>query len=199
MDYAAVILLGIVANLDNMCMGFVYGLQRKRVSFLSNAVIALISGAATFISCFLGGLAATTITEWASLIGGILLCLAGVWMVVDALRSKHKHEGEAQDAPDYPHFRRDKNGHKHITFRETALLGLALGLNCIGLAVGAGLSGIDSGILAASMAVFSFLTVWLGNAVGLRHLLHRRIPQKTIEVVSALLVVGIGLYEVFLG
>lgn len=198
MDYAAVILLGIVANLDNMCMGFVYGLQRKRVSFLSNAVIALISGAATFISCFLGGLAATTIKEWAGLSGGILLCLAGVWMVVDALR-KHKHDGQAQDAPDYPHFKRDKNGNKHITFRETALLGLALGLNCIGLALGAGLSGIDSFVLAASMVVFSFLTVWLGNAVALRRLLHRKIPQKTIEVISALLVVGIGLYEIFLG
>ncbi|MDP2891777.1 MAG: sporulation membrane protein YtaF, partial [Bacillota bacterium] len=86
---------------------------------------------------------------------------------------------------------------KRLNFRETVLLGFTLALNCIGLSLGAGVAGIDSGILAASMTVFSFISIWFGNLIGLRNWLHAKIPQKFIELLSAVLVVGIGLYEIF--
>ncbi|MDP2892715.1 MAG: manganese efflux pump [Bacillota bacterium] len=195
MQYAAIVLLGIVANLDNMCLGLVFGLQRKHIPWVSNLVISLISGLAAFIPCFIGGLAGSTIRQWANLVGGLLLCAAGAWMFIAALRNGKKHtEKIAESAQSSPS---GEDRRKRLNFRETVLLGFTLALNCIGLSLGAGVAGIDSGILAASMIVFSFMSIFFGNQIGLKNRLHVRLPQKLIELLSAVLVIGIGLYEIF--
>jgi putative Mn2+ efflux pump MntP len=112
-------------------------------------------------------------------------------MLINAFKkNKRKEDTETKDD-------KSENGTQRLGIKTTLLLGLALSLNCIGLSIGAGITGVGSEALAISMTVFSFISILLGNLIGLRRWIHVRMPQKPLEIVSAILIIGIGIYEAF--
>jgi putative sporulation protein YtaF len=195
MRYGAMILLGIVANLDNLFLGFIYGMHHKKITWVSNLVISLITGIATFLPCFLGSLASAAVSGWAGIVGGAVLCASGAWMLIDTFREARDQEASVQDTGEQGGHSGNSPAVRNMKFRDMLTLGVALGLNCVVLSLGAGVAGINSFLLAAAMALFSFGCIWLGNHFGIKGRSSIRLPQRLIGVISSLLVISLGIFE----
>jgi putative Mn2+ efflux pump MntP len=83
--------------------------------------------------------------------------------------------------------------HTHV--RETVLLGVALTLNNLVNGVAAGMLGLSLSLVTSSVAIFSVIAIWAGRSAG-RSFRYRWIGNITGPV-SGLLLVSIGVYEMF--
>jgi len=176
MHFLSVLLLGISTNLDNLFIGFSYGLRRKKVPFWANAVIGACSAAATWASCRISSLV-SGFGKAPNLIGGAVIVLVGA---LSLLPSGSKDAARAG----------------RMTFGEAAALGGSLAVNCVAVAFGAGLTGISPPAAAVSVGALSFAAVASGCAAGLRASKVRTRPE-TLAAVSGMLMIALGAAEMF--
>lgn len=167
----SICILGIATNLDNLCIGMAYGCQGRRIGMRVNATIALVSGLVSLALCWASSFVAESMRGVANCIGALLLIGIGLWTFVP--------RKQQDDAP--------------VENASAWVLGLALAINCIPAALGAGLTGLSSGWLGLAVAGFSFVTVGLGNRLGCS--VREKMPGRLLDVISALCMVGIGLFE----
>ena len=209
-----ILLLAASSNLDNLGVGIAYGIRGTCIRFPSNFLIALITGAGTLLSMLVG----TTLyhvlkPQRATLIGGLAMIGIGVWVIVQAtgrLRKAKSSTEPLQDARkvisqhimfsnilkflDDPFFL-DRVCSTHIHIRETVLLGVALTLNNLVNGVAAGMLGLSVSLVTSFVTIFSILAIWAGRSAG-RSLRYRWIGTITGPV-SGLLLISIGVYEIF--
>jgi putative sporulation protein YtaF len=207
------LLLALSSNLDNVGVGVAYGIRRVRVPFASNLVIALITGTGTLASM----LAGQTIGDFleprvAGLAGGSLLIGLGGWVVFQESHAVPQREavgrveisGGIRETSlasrvlavlDNP-FSADQDFSRHIDRREALLLGFALSLNNVVNGVAAGIAGLDPMLVTILVCIFSVLTIWIGMSAGIRF--GSRAAGRSTGVVSGLLLIFIGVYQVFL-
>ena len=209
----SILALATSSNFDNLGVGIAYGIRGTCIPFASNLLIALITGAGTLLSMLVG----TTLyhvlePQRATLIGGLAMIAIGAWIIVQAsgqLRKARSSTEQLQDARkvisqhimfsnivkflDDPFFL-DKVCSTHIHIRETVLLGVALTLNNLVNGVAAGLMGLSLSLVTSFVAIFSIIAIWAGRSAGRSS--YRWIGNVTGPV-SGLLLVSIGIYEIF--
>ena len=209
-----ILLLAASSNLDNFGVGIAYGIRGTCIRFPSNFLISLITGAGTLLSMLVG----TTLyhvlkPQRATLIGGLAMIGIGVWVILQStgrLREARSSTEQLQDARevisqhimfrnivkflDDPFFL-DRLCSTHIHIRETVLLGVALTLNNLVNGVAAGMLGLSLSLVTSLVAIFSIIAIWAGRSAG-RSLRYRWIGNLTGPV-SGLLLVSIGIYEIF--
>lgn len=167
----SICLLGIATNLDNLCIGMAYGCRGQKIALRMNACIALISGLISLVLCLFSSCIAEGLQTLANFIGACLLIAIGIWTLWP---KQQKETAVAAQASAW-------------------VLGLALAVNCIPAAFGAGLTGLSPIWLGSTVAVFSFVTVGLGNRLGCSA--RERWPGRLLDVVSALCMLVIGVVE----
>jgi putative sporulation protein YtaF len=201
MQWLSIVLIGIVANLDNLGIGVAYGVQSTRIPYLSNLIIAIIGAMITYLSVSLGGWIGTYISHHlANLGGGVLLILLGGWTIWSEIKKlsspQQRHQSHyLRQILDNPE-KADKDKNQVISLKESILLGLALSLNCFGVGFGGGVSGVSplwSGLL---VGLISFFTIGIGVRIGLE-ISHSWI-NKFACTLAGLLLIGIGLIEIII-
>lgn len=188
MHWITIILIGIAANLDNLGIGLAYGIKRTKIPILSNVTIAVMSMIVTYISVKAGSVILEYISaDLASLLGSLLLCAIGIW----TLLSQKFSNKEFLDNPEQ--FDKDKN--HIISFRESLSLGCILCINCLAGGIAIGANGISAIWTVLSIGFFSIVTVGIGSHFGA--LMSKTFIGKYSTAISGLLIIAIGIFEIF--
>jgi putative sporulation protein YtaF len=185
--------LAVAANLDNLALGVAYGVRGRRVPPAANLLIAVISGAGTGL-LMLGGSAVGRCLppRAADALGGLVFVALGGYGLADAAR--RRRTGRVAETP-FARLERPAAEAEVIRGREAALLGLALAFNNMAAGVGAGLSGLPAPLTSALVTGLSLAAITCGWQAGRRWLAPR--SDRTALVVSAALMVALGVYECF--
>ncbi|PIC85366.1 sporulation membrane protein YtaF [Sporosarcina sp. P20a] len=153
----------ISSSIDNFGVGLSYGVQRVRIPFTSNALIAVI--------CFIFSLIGIVSGVWlAEMLPGILpdliafavLSIIGIRIMIIAFRQQRKNQANVFSEPE----KMDFDGSSHISLGEALLLGIALSANALTNGVGAGLLALSPITIALSAAVGSYITLSIGVGLG---------------------------------
>ncbi|MFJ8262561.1 manganese efflux pump MntP family protein [Rummeliibacillus sp. NPDC094406] len=189
MHWITIILIGIAANLDNLGIGLAYGVKKTKVPLSSNFTIAVISMIVTYLSVMIGSALIDYITPHkANFVGNLMLCAIGLYTIISykisCTTSAENLEGI------------DKDRNNIITFREALVLGLILSINCLGSGIAIGANGISAIWTVISIGFFSILTFAIGDHFGL--LLSKTFIGKYSTVISGLILIFIGVFEIFI-
>lgn len=159
MQWIMVIFLGIAANLDNLGIGLAYGIRKTKIPIRSNVTIALVSMVVTFAAMVAGERVTTYISvNTADILGGLLLCAIGVWMLLQPRAAEPNPYEDPTVA--------DIDGDRVISVREALPLGFLLSANCLAAGFGMGVSGSSMVGTILSVGFFSFITIGGSHRFG---------------------------------
>jgi putative sporulation protein YtaF len=143
----------------------------------------------------------------ANIIGSLVLIVFGLYMLKDCFKRETIDAESVLDlsvTSTEPHHLQDmfKNPEivdadhsKNIEFREAIVLGLLLCLNNVGLGIGASITGLNLYSTSIASILFSLAFIPLGCYVGSK-LLPKKF-SKLSNVLSALIILVLGIYELF--
>ncbi|MDR3601797.1 MAG: sporulation membrane protein YtaF [Desulfosporosinus sp.] len=207
MHIVSSLFLGLAANLDNLGVGISYGVQKIRIPYLSNFLIALLSGIITAVSVWAGHFLSQYIAV-AGEIGALMIVAIGVWVAL------HKTSINSSLPAALPVMKTysvpikalscviqitknpsaaDLDANGFISTKEAMALGLSLSFNCIATGVGAGLTGLAPLPAAISVFIFSMVTISAGYLIGWKTTSNRF--EYLSQVISGALLILIGIYE----
>ncbi|NOU76712.1 sporulation membrane protein YtaF [Paenibacillus sp. LMG 31458] len=146
-------------------------LQKIRISFLSNFIIALMG----FMLTFVGGIFGNWISLWlpafiCNVIGMIVLVIIGVWVLCQPLLSK-KSEKMPSSSSMLIHILQspedaDLDGSKTVGITESIILGLALSINNLAGGFDAGIIHLNIWVISSISGLFSYVCVGLFAFLG---------------------------------
>lgn len=210
-DLLPILFLAISSNGDNVAVGIAYGLGRIDVPLPSNLLIAVVTGAGTLASMWLGAAIGSIMDpRLASAIGGTIIVIIGGWVILRSIRTTTQSE----NAPNSASFAQDRgpgpvrklmlmlsnpagadtNFSRQIELKESWALAIALSLNNVVNGVAAGMLRMNPAVTTLFVMVFSVLTLAAGLAAGRE--LGKRWLGSLSGVVSGLLLVALGVYEI---
>lgn len=179
----AIVLLGIPASLDNLCVGISYGMMGRHVRVLDNLIVSGVSGVTAYIACAAAGLISAAGLRLTAVVGPAVFILLGLVTIAAALRENRGARRERRPA------RRRRAGR----FAALFVLGIALALNGIAEAFGAGLTGLPAVPLALSVTLFSALCLGLGGLLGKKVRTVR--AGLWLNVLSGAILIGVGVFQ----
>ncbi len=209
-----IFLLSLACSLDNIGIGIAYGVRKLSIPFGTNLLIAGLTAGGTLL-VMLGGHLVTRLisTQTAVLIGGVVIILAGVWVVIQEtfLRRPPKPPEELHlmalaGVPEVSLLKKiimildnpfiaDQDFSGHIDLKEGVVLGLALLLNNLPIGLVAGLLGLSPLFVGVSLIVLSIVTIWLGISAG--YFLGHHWLGRLSGPVSGVILIIIGAYEIW--
>jgi len=87
--YTGLMFLVIAVSLDGFGVGVTYGMRKIHIPFIGLGIIMLCSGFIVFLSMTIGNLLSTVISpDIATVFGGVILILIGIFAFYNVLRSK---------------------------------------------------------------------------------------------------------------
>lgn len=186
------LLFALSANIDNFVVGLSYGLKKIRIGLMSNLLIALISLIGTVLSMLVGKIIFKFIPEnMSNSLGSIMLILIGSWILVKPLW-ENKHSDDILENPE----RADVDNSLSIDAKESIALAFALTINNVGLGIGASITGLNIVITSLFTFIFSLLMVKIGYICGSYYL--SKVFSKKATFVSGLIIIALGIYEMFI-
>jgi len=207
----SIIFLGIAANIDNLGIGVAYGIRSIKIPFIANLVIAIMSGIATFLTCYAGHLLEFVIpTYFCNILGGGIVILVGFYMIISFVARKKPDtesntSNETNECTDeeantnillyiikHPE-KADIDYSGQISVAESILLGIALSINALATGFGAGMTGLSVIGMTLSVVLFSLITIFIGVRTGKKYF-SRFIGDKG-NVIAGLILVIIGIFE----
>lgn len=202
-----ILAIAIAANLDNLGVGIAYGIQKIRISHMSNLIIALISFIATWLSAEAGKMISLYLSpQIAGAIGAILLFGVGVWVFIQPILTAIKNNQPILDLQlfgerfyigpteilNYPE-RADIDNSRSVGYWEAVILGIALSINALAGGFDAGAVGISSLVEATFVGIFSFITIIAGYYFGRKYAAEQ--IGKYATVISGTLLMAIGVHQ----
>ena len=192
--------LGIICNLDNLGVGISYGLQKIRIPFPSNLLIAIMSAITTAFAMVMGTYLGR-VFPFANLLGAILLIAIGLWISFGSILQRnvfpliYKRSKALRFMIDIlsNSAKADRNANGIICNKEAVILGISLSLNCLVTGIGAGLSGLS--IIPVTVSVFFFSLFTLSGGYELGHRAHFLHFGHLSEMISGALLVALGIHD----
>ncbi len=178
MQFWSSLLLAAAVSIDGLGAGFAYGVRNLYVPYLSLLIVSISSSLALLVAMFLGRTMASFFSaEIASLVGGGILILVGVYIIWGLF-----HEGGAGDAPPHPGKgktslrgllrdpeKADFDSSGSISSREAAILGLALAMDAFGAGFGAAMTGYSPLLTCLLVGLCKLVFVSGGVSLGKRY------------------------------
>ncbi|MGL5643143.1 MAG: sporulation membrane protein YtaF [Paraclostridium sp.] len=192
MHFLSIILFSISSNLDNLTVSIGYGMENIKIKALSNFIISFISALGTFISMSVGTVVLKFLNEKiANDIGSIILIFIGLYFCFQFFKNKNSQSNTLGNNTKHI----DKNNSKSIEPKESISLAFALTINNFGVGFGASVAGIN--VLFTSLATFfiSALFLQIGDKLGSGFF--SKIFGKYSNFISGILIIFIGVYEIF--
>ncbi len=214
LELLPILLLAVSSNGDNVAVGLTYGFARIKVPLASNLLIAAVTGAGTLASMWIGqAIGSNMDPKLAGALGGSIIAVIGSWVVFQSIRSA-VHEASGPALADQssltlkPGILRslfltlenplgaDRNFSRQIEPKESWALAVALSLNNVANGIAAGMLKMNPALTTLFVMALSVLTLLAGLAVGYQF--GKRSLGSFSGVVSGLLLVVLGLYEIHL-
>lgn len=190
MHLLSIALFSISSNLDNLTVSIGYGMENIKIKFFSNFIISFISAFGTFISMSVGSIIVHFINpKIANNIGSFILIFIGIYFCYQFF--KNKSNDNLINNPS----RADKDNSKVIEPKEAFSLAFALTINNFGVGFGASVAGLNVFITSIVTFFISALFLEIGDKLGSGFF--SKIFGKYSDLISGLLIVFIGVYEVF--
>lgn len=207
LDLLAIILFALSANLDSFTVGLSYGIKKINLTPLINILIASITSLGTFIAMSIGlAISKFLSIKSANIIGSIMLIGIGVWLTVDFFRKTNNNNKTLKSSCDTGNLtasqildnpeQADVDNSGSIDVKESLALGLALTINNFGLGLGASIAGLNIFLTVLFTFFSSIITIKLGEIVGKKYL--SKLFGKLAPLISSIIIIIIGLYELFL-
>jgi putative sporulation protein YtaF len=194
-----VIAIAVASNLDNAGVGIAYGVRKIQISWAANAMIAVISGIATYLA----GVAGDVVTNYVSVhtaawTGATVMLLVGVWVMSEPWRRKRR-KGHEQDNMMSRILRdpveADFDKSKTISLTEAFVLGIALALNALAGGFDAGVVHIGILMTSCAVAVCSFALLGVTAYIG-RRCVPLTMGAAATQIAGILLIV-IGIHQIW--
>ncbi|QKG85033.1 sporulation membrane protein YtaF [Kroppenstedtia pulmonis] len=175
MKWLLILGFAVSSSIDNLGVGVSYGMRNIRIGLLSNLWVSII--------CFLFSITGISFGQWVAailpgllpvLLASFLLFVIGIRIILLATpRNKPSFDRREKDKtrisvegilkkPESADL--DQSG--EIGLGEASILGIALSANALTNGISAGLLGLSAFAISLTAAIGSFLTVWLGVAMG---------------------------------
>jgi putative sporulation protein YtaF len=194
MHWFSVLFIAFASNLDNLAIGISLGIRKTKITSLSNVAIAVITMLGTYLSMTAGVFIINFISEnAANYLGAAIISFIGTRTVVKSLRSPKTEKASLNVIRNSEYT--DDDHHHFISLKESATLGIALALNNVATGLGAGATGISPFLTMIGAGLFSLFFIGFGSKFGL--VIARSWFGKYAETISGLLLIIIGIYEVF--
>ena len=180
-------LFSISANIDNIPIGISYGIKKIHVTFLQNIFISIFTAIATFTSMQIGKNVLNFFDiKLANLVGSILLIILGTIPLAKLFfkRKKRSYEDNA--------FYSSK---ALISIKEIIFIIITLSINNIATGIAASITGINALYTAICTLIFGSIFLYVGNHLGKK--INNKLVQAYSEIFSSLLLILLGLIEVF--
>lgn len=209
----SILLIAVSSNLDNIGVGTSYGIRKINIPITSNLLIAVVTSTGTFLSILLGQAIYLFLSEkMAGLLGGGIIIVAGIWVIFqETIMHRDREPEEEKQIVAKTGLSRFGLSHivqilnnpiiadwdfsGHIDLKEATALAFGLTLNNIPNGVGAGMLGLNVFIMTSVVFLVSIITIWIGIYFG--HLGIRWLG-KSAGLLSGLILIFVGLYEIFL-
>jgi putative sporulation protein YtaF len=176
MYWLTVLALALSSSIDNFGVGISYGIRGIRVGFFSNLIISLIAFVFSETGILFGQYLSKIMPGvFSTLIGAVFLLVIGFRIILltlpkkskpipDDLNNSKSHSSitEYLSTPE----KADIDNSGHIGSFEAIALGIAVSMNALTNGFGAGLIGLSPFAISLSAAIFSFLAIWWGVALG---------------------------------
>lgn len=214
----SIILLAVSLSLDALGVGLTYGLRKIKVPLSSKLIICFFSilyaGAALLAGRSLSTIISPDISK---LIGVIILLGMGIWIILQAL---FKKDNGSLPADDYIGKERtllkivikslgitikviknpgegdlDKSG--TIEISESILLGLALSVDAIGVALGSALAGFHSMFIPFAVGLCQLIFLYTGTFLGERFSLVQKINKRFVSAFPGILLIILALIRIY--
>ena len=191
------LLFALSANIDSFIVGMSYGIKKSDISLLKSTIISLVTLIGTIAAILMGTQISQFLPASSTVgIGCALLIGLGLYYILKALfaflRNKiRKREVKAneQAAP----LKQEAEDTALLTLREGLFLGLALSINNFGMGIGASITGLKLVPTAVISLIVSVIFLYAGNFIGKTKM--PQISDQMADVISGLILVGLGIYE----
>lgn len=199
MHLISAILLAVFVSSDNFIVGFSYGIKKIKLSMSSYLMIILLPTFATVAAMIIGETALYFISsKTANMIGSLILIFLGLTSIIKSKKEQMKEKSAANNYENIinnPEVA-DVDNSGTIDVKEAIVLSVALAINNIGIGIGASAIGV-------SLLFTTFFTLFIGALVlSLGNFLGSKIKNKQLgkrgEMISALLIIFLGIYELFI-
>ncbi|MBC5788344.1 MULTISPECIES: manganese efflux pump MntP [Clostridiaceae] len=176
-QFFSIIVLCFSANIDTLILSATTAAANKKFTIQHILCIAVISTFGTWASLIVGSLFSGLLPTWLpDKIGAALLVLIGIWMLMDSIL----HTNQPQQTTE-------------ISFQSSIFLAIALTINNAGIGFAAGVAGLSIVIATTVTFIITILCFILGNFLG-KHIA-QKLLGKYSSILSALVLIGIGCYE----
>ncbi|MGJ7046110.1 sporulation membrane protein YtaF [Thermoanaerobacterium thermosulfurigenes] len=193
------LLFSISANIDNFTVAIAYGIKKIRIGILSNILIALVSGIGTFLSMSIGLLINRFLpTNISNIVGSLILIMLGLWFILDYYKKRKTYTFNFKNNYEILINSKiaDTDNSKYIDMKESIILAFGLTINNLGLGIGASITGLNIYFTTLLTIIFSLLSILLGFMLGNTYL--AKIFGNYAPLVSGILIVFLGIYEIFI-
>ncbi|MGC4019169.1 MAG: manganese efflux pump [Muricomes sp.] len=194
------LLFALSANIDSFIIGISYGIKKSNISLLKSVLISLVTLAGTVSAILMG----TKISQYlpsasSQAIGCALLIGLGLYYILKSLFSylRTKLKKPEVTSNEFTPDSSDNHSIKDslLTMKEGILVGLALSINNVGMGIGASITGLKLVPTAIISLLVSVIFLYAGNVIGKTKM--PRISDRMADVLSGLILIGLGLYELF--
>ncbi len=216
------VIISVSSNIDGFAVAVAYGIKKVRISLPANLLIAIISSLGTFLSMSLGEVISRFLPQSvANALGSGVLITIGLWGIWETIREERKDRRSKTYYSQSSHVLRDESQHQRpfdhgdfsytsyienpekadidksgvIDARESIVLALSLTINNVGGGIGAGISGLSVSFVTALTFILSLLAVVVGYYLGKNF--STKLPKTLAGLLSAILIILIGIYEYF--
>ena len=200
MHLITVLLIGVIANIDNFAIGSSYGLKKIKISFTSNLIISFLSMFFSFLALLAGNELTHSITiNFANALGGCLLLIIGAFTITSTFFEKSRSFIKSRFSflkVLYHPKKADLDDNHKIGAKEASLLGVSLALNSITTSFSVALTDSSFLIYTLSIGVFSYVFITFGVKIG--EVLQSKLSgvELIAPLLSGLLLLFIGCLEI---
>lgn len=184
------VLIAAVSNLDNLGVGFAFGMRDTRVAIAPNLLIAALTMAGTAGAMTSGrALSHLMSPSLATDAGALIIIAIGLATAMSSLRTLRR----AGCAAVGRHSLSGAPGisSNSVSWREALPIGVALSLNNVGAGVGAGIAGVSPPLTTLLAGAFSFICLGGGSRVGWSA--GRSVFGRWAQLVAGVVLVGVGI------
>lgn len=187
-DLISAFLFGIAANIDNIAIGFSYGIKNVHISTLKNFFICLCTTFVTFLSLSIGTSINLFLPEGISeILGSLLLIGIGVFFIIKEVLTLRYHK-DRQDVL-------KKSKKENLTYQELLLLIVTLSSNNIATGIAASITGVHILYTIIFTFLFSFIFMLLGNKIGSKFFNNKL--ELISNIFSNLILIILGILQLF--
>lgn len=197
-------LLALSTSIDSIGIGLTYGIRDITISRQAKIILFIISLIISSISILIGNTLNNILSKKiTNIIGSLILFFIGIIILVQTLKREKRQEKKV-----YKLFIRflgitiqiikdpissDFDNSKKIDSKEAIYLGTALSLDSFSVGIGAGMLGSISIIFPLIVSLFQIIFLSLGRNIGEKLNKKIHIPSKIWSILSAVLLILIGI------